>query len=138
MSPEIRESISSTFGFEPELINSALVSAQNRQRLYWVGMRVGDEYKQIRVPRPEDKHILLKDILGGGGTLTEKNQMQLSALAEGQKQDAILKRRQDRLYSINTTKGKSQTIKAQYQNTSVRNICIYHSTYGATGVAEKI
>ena len=40
---------------------------------------------------------------------------------------------------INTTSnGKSQTIKAQYQNTSTVNICCYSSTYGATGVAELI
>ena len=37
-----------------------------------------------------------------------------------------------------TPDGKSQTIKAQYQNTSVANVCCYHSTYGATGVAEPI
>lgn len=35
MSAAIRASITETFGFEPILINSALVSAQNRQRLYW-------------------------------------------------------------------------------------------------------
>jgi DNA (cytosine-5)-methyltransferase 3A len=40
---------------------------------------------------------------------------------------------------VNTTpEGKSQTIKAQYQNTSVANVCCYKSTYGATGVAEPI
>jgi hypothetical protein len=40
---------------------------------------------------------------------------------------------------VNTTPdGKSQTIKAQYQNTSTVNVCCYHSTYGATGVAEPI
>jgi hypothetical protein len=40
---------------------------------------------------------------------------------------------------VNITKdGKSQTIKAQYQNTSVANICCYTSTYGATGVAEPV
>ncbi len=39
MSNAIRESITEAFGFEPVLINSALVSAQNRQRLYWVGRR---------------------------------------------------------------------------------------------------
>ena len=66
MSPEIRASITDTFGFDAELINSALVSAQNRQRLYWVGMRTDDGYKQIYVPQPEDKRILLKDILGRG------------------------------------------------------------------------
>lgn len=37
-----------------------------------------------------------------------------------------------------TPEGKSQTIKAQYQNTSVANVCCYHSTYGATGVAEPV
>lgn len=43
------------------------------------------------------------------------------------------------LEPVNTTpEGKSQTIKAQYQNTSVANVCCYKSTYGATGVAEPI
>ena len=37
MSPAIREQITAELGVEPVLINSALVSAQNRQRLYWVG-----------------------------------------------------------------------------------------------------
>ena len=40
---------------------------------------------------------------------------------------------------VNTTPdGKSQTIKAQYQNTSTVNVCCYKSTYGATGVAEPV
>lgn len=37
---------------------------------------------------------------------------------------------------VNVTEdGKSQTIKAQYAQTGVVNICCYSSTYGATGVA---
>lgn len=41
--------------------------------------------------------------------------------------------------AVNTTPDeKSQTIKAQYQQTSVANICKYTSTYGATGVAEEV
>lgn len=64
MSKEIRRSISETFGFEPICINSALVSAQNRQRLYWVGIRKKDgTYKKVNVEQPEDKGIMLKDIL---------------------------------------------------------------------------
>lgn len=42
MSDSIRESISEVFGFEPIMINSALVSAQFRKRLYWVGKRNAD------------------------------------------------------------------------------------------------
>lgn len=41
---------------EPVLINSALVSAQNRQRIYWVGKREPDgTYSQVPVEQPEDR-----------------------------------------------------------------------------------
>lgn len=48
-------------------INSALVSAQNRKRIYWTNIRTrkeglfGDLYSDI--PQPKDEGILLKDIL---------------------------------------------------------------------------
>ena len=42
-------------GIEPILINSALVSAQNRQRYYWTNIP--------NVQQPEDRGIVLKDIL---------------------------------------------------------------------------
>ena len=71
MSAAIRESIDKAFGFEAVLINSALVSAQNRQRLYWVGKRNDDgTYSKVDVEQPEDKGILLKDILETGLDLT--------------------------------------------------------------------
>ena len=64
MSAAIRASITETFGFEPILINSALVSAQNRQRLYWCGIRQEDgTYKKADIQQPADRGILLKDIL---------------------------------------------------------------------------
>lgn len=66
MANAIRESITETFDFEPICINSALVSAQNRQRLYWVGKRNPDgTYSKVRVEQPEDRGILLRDILEG-------------------------------------------------------------------------
>lgn len=71
MAAAIREEISDTFGFEPICINSALVSAQNRQRLYWVGIRNEDgTYRKADIEQPEDRGILLKDILDGGENLT--------------------------------------------------------------------
>lgn len=74
MSNAIRESITETFGFEPICINSALVSAQNRQRLYWVGKRNADgTYSKVNVEQPEDRGILLKDILESGETWKEKS-----------------------------------------------------------------
>lgn len=73
MSPAIRAQITAELGVEPVLINSALVSAQNRQRLYWVGKRNPDgTYSTLPVDQPEDRGILLRDILESGVCWTEK------------------------------------------------------------------
>ena len=70
MSSAIRAQITAELGVEPVLINSALVSAQNRQRLYWAGKRNPDgTYSQVPVELPEDRGILLRDILETKGAL---------------------------------------------------------------------
>lgn len=74
MSPTIRAQITAELGVEPVLINSALVSAQNRQRLYWVGKRNPDgTYSQVPVEQPEDRGLLLRDILETGIAWQEKS-----------------------------------------------------------------
>ena len=73
MSKDIRASIDDAFGFEAVLINSALVSAQNRQRLYWVGKRNEDgTYSKVNVEQPADRGILLKDVLDSAVAMREK------------------------------------------------------------------
>ena len=64
MSKENRDIITNTLGVEPVLINSALVSAQQRKRLYWCNWEV---------TQPEDKGIYLKDILEKGLAMTDKS-----------------------------------------------------------------
>lgn len=49
--------ISEQLGVEPVLINSALVSAQNRKRLYWAN---------FPITQPEDRGIVLADIIENG------------------------------------------------------------------------
>lgn len=79
MSPAIRAQITAELGVEPVLINSALVSAQNRQRLYWVGRRNPDgTYNQVPVEQPVDRGILLRDILESGVCWKEKGYALLS------------------------------------------------------------
>lgn len=64
MAPAIRQQISETFGFEPICINSALLSGQNRERLYWVGRRnASGTYDRVDVQQPQDRGILLADVL---------------------------------------------------------------------------
>ncbi len=54
------------FNIEPVMINSALLTAQQRKRLYWVGKLVEGKYKQVKIEQPEDKKIYLKDIIEEG------------------------------------------------------------------------
>ena len=55
------------FGIQPVEIDSALVSAQKRKRLYRVWKRNEDwSYSQVVIKQPEDKGILLKDIIDYG------------------------------------------------------------------------
>jgi DNA-cytosine methyltransferase len=63
MPKEAKETISEALGVQPVMINASLVSAQNRKRLFWVGKYNGQKYEQVEIPQPEDRVILLKDIL---------------------------------------------------------------------------
>lgn len=64
MSKEAKDTISYALGVEPIMINAALVSAQNRKRLFWVGQLQKDGYyKKVEICQPKDMGILLKDIL---------------------------------------------------------------------------
>lgn len=158
MSKSIRASIDETFGFEAVLINSALVSAQNRQRLYWVGRRNEDgTYSKVNVEQPADRGILLKDVLD-------------SAVARNMVAEPLVTTKNGKSFAITanyvhiqdypndyaahtieksvkplvaepiniTADGKSQTLKAQYTKNNVDNFCCYSSTYGASGVAEPV
>jgi len=55
MKQEYQDVISEHLGVKPIMINSALVSAQNRVRLYWTNIP--------NIEQPEDKGIALKDVL---------------------------------------------------------------------------
>ena len=72
MPKEAKALITETLGVEPIMINAALVSAQNRKRLFWIGERVDTRqighwdssgYEKVNVTQPEDRGIFLKDIL---------------------------------------------------------------------------
>jgi len=55
MPKEAKQVITETLGVEPIMINAALVSAQNRKRLFWTNIP--------NITQPQDRGILLKDIL---------------------------------------------------------------------------
>jgi len=57
MKKEHQEIISEYMGVEPVMINSSLLSAQNRVRLYWTNLPIS---------QPKDRKIYLKDVLENG------------------------------------------------------------------------
>lgn len=126
MSSAIRRSITETFGFEPICINSALVSAQNRQRLYWVGKQNADgTYGRVNVEQPEDKGILLRDILETGADLTSNNKsFAFTASYDGATARNTLERQQRNMVAepVNITiAGKAQCLRAGCYKDGIRN-----------------
>lgn len=61
----IKNFISKKLGVQPVMINSALVSAQHRKRCYWTNIP--------NVTQPDDKGILLNDILESGTGWQDKS-----------------------------------------------------------------
>ena len=130
MSNAIRESITKAFGFEPICINSALVSAQNRQRLYWVGKREADgTYSKVDIQQPEDRGIFVKDILDGV-TDREKARCVMASVARPPPREYFCKRQgtlafepvdqtdDAGAYCFNETQnGKSYCLDAHYWKT---------------------
>ncbi len=61
----IKDEISKHLGVQPIMINSALVSAQNRKRCYWTNIP--------NITQPKDKGIMLADILEDGISWQDKS-----------------------------------------------------------------
>ena len=126
------------FGIEPILINSALVSAQNRQRLYWTNIP--------NIEQPEDLGIVLRDVLDefpsrefyagqelqknykGGNQLNPKYKSQantlhdidkksptISAGTHGYANGYISEKANEELKKMTTKDGKSYALTATYQ-----------------------
>ena len=111
MTEKWKSMFNEAIGCEPIMINSSLVSAQNRRRLYWTNIPVNTQ--------PKDKGILLRDILDD--TYPEKyefNETRINRFEETAKENPTPssnginqlnspKHSQQRLYGID---GKSPTL----------------------------
>lgn len=93
MSKKWEKVITQTLSVEPISINSNLVSAQNRPRLYWTNIP--------NVTQPRDKCLLLRDILDD--TYTEKEIL-------SQKIQDRFQRIENSSYAIGTTRPEFRTI----------------------------
>lgn len=109
MKKDYLNTISKCIGVEPVCINSSLMSAQNRVRYYWANW----DFEQ-----PEDRGILLKDILEDGSN--QIGAMRGRYLVNGKRQDGKMKvaglttqrieQRKDHKSNCLTTVGKDNLV----------------------------
>lgn len=83
MPQRAQDVITEYLGVEPVMINSNLVSAQNRRRLYW---------KNWYVPQPKDRGIVLKDILLPADQVDDKYYCNENQLSRFERSDDLKKK----------------------------------------------
>lgn len=127
ISQNIIDNISLELGVEPILINSELVSAQNRKRLYWTNIP--------NITQPKDKGILIKDIIVHDDSLIkhfdDRIRNTLIKSTNYMKYDLSGKghySQQDRLYFLD---GKAPTIPKSRTETKF-NVYLGDETYKKT------
>ena len=102
MPKNIKEYITEELGAECIMINSALVSAQSRKRLYWTNIP--------NISQPEDKGILLKDILISGVPYQDKSHCLTASYDSAVFWNSIIRHQRSMIAEPIALKNKSQTI----------------------------
>jgi DNA (cytosine-5)-methyltransferase 3A len=134
--------ISKTLNVHPIEINSSLVSAQNRRRLYWtnIGMKPAGLFSDLEsvIVEPKDKRIYLKDIL-------EKNVPEKYFLSErmtsffienDQKMKSLKKGFSFKPFKENDEK-KCRSVTTRAGNRMDDNFIICHNTQPRSGDPKK-
>lgn len=133
MAPAIRAQITAELGVEPILINSALVSAQSRQRLYWTNIP--------GVELPEDRGLILLDVLESGLPLHEKGYTLKANYSKASAVNALDGGHFPAPMAIEpvniTADGKAQCLRATYYKDGIRNM-VGNTIDRKTCVAEKL
>ena len=114
MPKSIKEYISEEFGCEPILINSALVSAQQRKRLYWTNIP--------NITQPDDNGILLKDILDSGLAYQDKSHCVTARYAGAEFYNSVTRKQRTMVAEPITLKDKSNTLCAQYHKENTKSM----------------
>ena len=111
MKKEYQQIITKYLGVEPIEINSALVSAQNRKRLYWTNIP--------GINQPEDKGILLRDVVHETvDTLIEVDQFNINPSGKGMN-GLVYCIFRDKSNTLTTNKGEGQKVAVGTSETPV-------------------
>lgn len=114
----IKDEISKYLGVQPIMINSSLLSGQNRKRCYWTNIP--------NVTQPVDKGIMLQDVLENGVSWQNKSYC-ITASYQGAAFNNTMERKQRTMVAIPvvTVNGKSHTIPTTYYKAGTNLFPIY-------------
>lgn len=115
MSQEIKEQITKELGVEPIYINSNLVSAQDRKRLYWTNIP--------NVTVPSDKGILFKDILEDV-PFRELKPFMFGKWGEQRRIDKCSTINREKAFTVTTSKTHPSQYYLNADKTMMRNLTI--------------
>jgi len=116
MKKEWQDIITKELGVEPIAINSSLLSGQNRPRLYWTNIP--------GVEIPEDKGIVLKDILEDDNLVDKQHLMTPKAMVY---MDGLRNGKQRWQYHKNPLDGKAACIVASFYKLSGLGVLDYRT-----------
>lgn len=127
----IKNEISKTLGAEPIVINSSLVSGQNRKRCYWTNIP--------NITQPDDKGVMLQDVLENGVSWQDKSYC-VTASYQGAAFNNTMERKQRTMVAIPvaTVNGKSHTIPAAYYKAGSNLFPIYKAEESRQKIAVPI
>ncbi|MCL2047157.1 MAG: DNA cytosine methyltransferase [Defluviitaleaceae bacterium] len=114
MPSTIRDFISEEFGCKPIMINSALVSAQQRKRLYWTNI--------TDVTQPNDKGILLRDIIDSGVSYVEKSHCMTARYGGAEIKNSLSRGQRTMIFEPVTLKDESNTLCALFYKENAKSL----------------
>jgi DNA-cytosine methyltransferase len=136
MKPEWQDIITEALGVKPIKINSTLVSAQNRVRLYWTNINAqSDMFGALLcgITQPKDRGLVLRDVLQRPEEVDQKYFLSEKALARIKRHIySSPKVNPDKTGTLNT-KNNSGQLSVDSGTTLVTEGVIVHSGYPRTG-----
>ncbi len=117
MKKEYSSIISELLGVKYTEINSALVSAQQRRRLYWIGE------KEIDIPQPEDKEIYLPDIIEKGIIDRDKSYCIDANYWKGTNVEQYIKKGRRQVVFTERRTEEAKRIRKEYREKYGRDFC---------------
>jgi len=125
--------LSKAIGINGIHINSALVSAQNRKRIYWtnIGHEPGGLFGDLvcKIEQPKDRGILLKDILES--EVDDKYYLSEKAI------NYINRNERNLSFQMNENDNKSGCVVARYQSGIPYNQIVVHNTMPRSSTTSK-